>query len=369
MRLRMPDLKDPDTRMRVLMYLGAALIVVLVILPGAIQMTSNPTGFCLAVCHQSMKPYISEWQKSSHSAVTCYACHGHEPGVIPLMMAKMVAMKELYLQLADSYEKPINGESKLAEELSSEPCELCHSIENRKVTPSNGIIINHKVHLDNDISCTHCHNRVAHGQPKDYPGEPPKKSGEEEELLAMEGPMQKREFYQDWMSMRHCMTCHTGEEGKGPKECSACHTKGFELKPGNHMEASWLRPKAPDKKAIHPKLADVDMDYCKLCHEVKSFCRDCHGVSMPHAPDFKKKHGPLGRSRPQVCRLCHRAKNFCNDCHHEGARSGVPWVKQHSVMVKKTGAEKCFDCHKEIYCSHCHVTGKKYRSIKGPNGQ
>jgi hypothetical protein len=35
------------------------------------------------------------------------------------------------------------------------------------------------------------------------------------------------------------------------------------------------------------------------------------------------------------------------------------WKKIHFRIVKEKGGEDCFKCHKVVYCSQCHVRGKK----------
>ena len=35
--------------------------------------------------------------------------------------------------------------------------------------------------------------------------------------------------------------------------------------------------------------------------------------------------------------------------------SNKPWVRYHPNVVKKTGAQPCFDCHQPTYCANCHV--------------
>jgi len=91
------------------------------------------------------------------------------------------------------------------------------------VTTGPGIIIDHDAHMKKNISCTLCHNRVAH------PG-----YGE----------------YEDFMTMEACFRCHVQEPDgkkehvpeelaatynfKAPGKCEACHPKDFQLKPADH---------------------------------------------------------------------------------------------------------------------------------------
>ena len=47
--------------------------------------------------------------------------------------------------------------------MATKQCTQCHS-DNRVVTPSPGIIIDHEVHAEKNVNCTICHNRIAHDE-------------------------------------------------------------------------------------------------------------------------------------------------------------------------------------------------------------
>ncbi|MDH4140589.1 MAG: hypothetical protein OEV43_08470, partial [Coriobacteriia bacterium] len=89
-----------------------------------------------------------------------------------------------------------------------------------------------------------------------------------------------------------------------------------------------------------------------------------HGVPMPHPADFAEGHGEVGRNKPAVCANCHAkggaaaaGTEFCNSCHHPEGDPAQAWIPQHFEVVRKTGAEPCFDCHNPTYCAECHVSG------------
>ena len=59
-----------------------------------------------------------------------------------------------------------------------------------------------------------------------------------------------------------------------------------------------------------------------------------------------------------VCAKCHAGKaNLCTMCHHQGFddKKG-PWVRQHNLKVRETGAAFCFKCHEATYCVKCHTS-------------
>ncbi|MEW6188646.1 MAG: NapC/NirT family cytochrome c [Actinomycetota bacterium] len=340
--VRWPDMSKPATRLKVILIVLMVVIIIVAIVATALAFTCTPT-FCADICH-SMKADAEAWRKSSHAHVNCLACHV-EPGLIALIKDKLMASKGVYFEITGTYHKPINAHSHLAEELPSHPCERCHAIEKRKVTSSPGVIISHKPHIERHIGCARCHNRVAHPGIKGY-----------EDFMAMEG------------CYRNPRECHGLVGAKAPGKCEACHPPGFELKPKNHLVATFLLAPKPGVRADHAKMAKEEKKYCEMCH-IDKFCTDCHGMEIPHPEKFvKKEHGPMGKTKPESCVKCHPEPKFCDACHHEGYKPelGPMASKGHPPLVREKGAESCFKCHGPTYCAHCHVRGEKYPTIKGP---
>jgi nitrate/TMAO reductase-like tetraheme cytochrome c subunit len=352
------NLKDPIVRIKALLVLGAALIILLFMTVGAITLTSTPT-FC-SLCHE-MGPDVRAWKASSHAEVTCYGCHS-EGNIAVFVLHKVESLKEIYLHLSDSFEKPINGESHYAKKMSNEACERCHSL-NRKVTSSPGVIINHKKHEEEGVTCVTCHNRVGHPDMKGYREEKKPAADAKVEPVSLkpgvESPiLVEGKPYENYMEMRACMSCHTGAKGKGPSKCETCHPANFELKPADHSDPNWRPP-------VHAEKAKADMGNCLSCHK-QEFCTDCHGVEMPHPEiTWKNEHSKLGQSSPQSCTLCHPQAKFCDACHHDYDPAKAAWLSTqpgaslHMPVVREKGAEGCFKCHKPTYCARCHVRGEK----------
>jgi hypothetical protein len=220
------------------------------------------------------------------------------------------------------------------------------------VTASTGIIIDHKAHADRGISCTTCHNRVAHV---------------EDFKLTLAGSRK----HEDWMKMEACFRCHSvtkNTKGTGgfwaPGDCSVCHPKDFSLKPANHRLGS-------DFQRTHPQvLKDKGKAYCLMCHNEKTFCNGCHGTEMPHPATFGKNHGAefaaaqaKDPNHIKICINCHATKGlggteFCTNCHHKGSNPKVSWVIQHPSVVKVQGAAACLSgCHSPVFCAKCHTSG------------
>lgn len=377
--------KDPMRRPRYIMWTGAAVLGLALFVTIALGVTST-NWFCAEACHKVQDDTIIAFNRSSHSELQCMACHmpvNADP--ITFMLHKAEALGELYLTATNTFSLPLNPGSHLAldqKHMGSEQCTQCHWLENREVTPSPGIIIDHPVHEEWEIHCTVCHNRVAHV---------------EDFELTLTDPQtgEPNQPHEDFMLMTACYRCHTltDESISGivaPGECEACHTPGFELMPANHLTPGFYEPFG--ESSGHAQMAMEDYDeytearrhldeprtddpmykqleylppvaavgYCQTCHIEREFCDGCHGLEMPHPPGFEQEHGPDGRERPEVCETCHAAapgSDFCNDCHHAGADPTREWIPQHMDPVRETGAQPCFECHAPTFCAECHVRG------------
>lgn len=355
---------DNAARMRLMLTLVVVEFVLIFATLSAITITSQPS-FC-NICHE-MRADVRAWKSSSHAEVTCYSCHS-EGNLTAFLVHKVESLKEVYFHLTNEFEKPINGDGEYGWKMSNEPCKRCHSL-NRRVTPHKGIIIDHLKHEQKSITCVTCHNRAGHPTEhmKGYVGE--KKAEEAKVKIAFkvgkeETASIESKPYEDRIKMRFCMVCHTGEKGKGPRECETCHPPGFELKPEDHNNPDWLPPqdRLQSVHAFHAKEAKARMADCLSCHQQK-FCVDCHGVEIPHPEKWKNEHKNLVRTAVEKCIRCHPQTNFCEACHHQYNPAEGPWVSRlpgaslHPNAVRVRGAADCFNCHNPVFCAHCHVRG------------
>jgi len=395
-KLSLAGFKDPVRRPRYIIWSGAVLLGLAAFIVVAFCATST-YWFCASLCHSVQDDAINTYDIGSHNMVSCLSCHepvSADPLTFTYYKAKagIIGAYQLYTK---TNETPLNAESKLAlneHHMGSIQCTQCHS-ENRVITPSEGIIIDHKVHEENHVHCTMCHNRVAH----------PEKNYEMINKNPRTGDISPK--HADFMSMTACFRCHTltnevPEGGiKAPGKCSACHPGDFDLKPANHkvkgfypgghaklattkLDHSTGKPSeaeegeaaaeheeekvAPSGDHIFEIALVEDIDYCSTCHVVDKFCMDCHGMDMPHSEEFETKtHPEVAKTKMDKCDLCHQVKKtdylFCNNCHHGSASNWkydpkVKWQTQHAKTVSTNGVAGCLGkCHEQKFCVDCHT--------------
>lgn len=380
-RISLAGFRDPVRRPRFIIWSAVVVLTLAAVVIVALGVVS--TGwFCSEACHQVQDDTITAYKHSTHSQVSCMACH-MPVGTNPIMFVvhKAEALGELYLTATGNFELPLNGKSEVALTMPSKQCEQCHDTAKRVITPSAGVLIDHKKHADKEVTCGVCHNRVAHNE--DF-----------KLRLSDPGTKEPNRKHEQFMSMTACFRCHTQNAEslglKAPGTCITCHPKDFELKPASHNQAGFFpsgharlaaqeetrvaaAETAKKKEAgeaeekagegVGESLPEVaSINECSTCHG-KSFCSDCHGIEMPHPANFKKSHGATGKKSPKVCSRCHgNANQFCDECHHGSSMKwdyniAMPWRKQHPSAVKQLGANACFSCHDPVYCAHCHVSG------------
>jgi hypothetical protein len=413
-KISLAGFKDPVRRPRYIIWTGAVVLVLAAFVVTALGVTST-YWFCAEVCHKVQDDTIIAYDRSTHSRISCMACHmpvNADP--VTFLLHKAEALGELYLTATNKFSLPLNKDSHLAlnqKYMGSTQCTQCHNLANRDVTPSPGIIIDHVVHEDSEIHCTVCHNRVGHNEDFDL-------------TLTDPNTGEPNKPHEDFMLMTACFRCHTlTDESPGgipaPGACSACHTPGFELKPGNHFEEGFYprghadmaledmesRKAAaaegseeatgtegsneatgtgqsilgtaeayaaggekPEGDSMAAKLANLpkvaEVGYCSTCHVEERFCGDCHGMEMPHPEEFKTKtHPELAATKADKCELCHTAAEpfFCDSCHHGTASdwefdTAVAWgQQQHAAAVRTNGVPGCLGvCHDISYCQDCH---------------
>jgi nitrate/TMAO reductase-like tetraheme cytochrome c subunit len=264
---KLSDLKEPKKRFVFSMYGGAALIAVLFLTAVAVPVFSHP-AFCGYACHENTPDYQA-WQKSSHSQVPCYGCHS-ETGLVNLLKDKLFVGIPSALQKITGHEDPVNAKSELSLEMPSEVCERCHDMDHLKLTPSRGIVMNHKAHKAKGIGCPICHNRVAHRLV----------NNQSPDGVRYEDGGRSGHRYLEGLNMREgCFRCHTRKETalreempevrEAPTKCTTCHNSDFPLPPGHG--AGW---RTNHRLVVQEK----GVPFCLKCHNKEDFCGQCHDL-------------------------------------------------------------------------------------------
>lgn len=365
---------DARRRPRAIITLGVGAIFMVILMVAGLVGTSFE-WFCTTPCHTVHDDNTVAYKASSHKNVSCIACH--EPvnaSPLTFVMMKIHVLPDLPATIFGYYEAP-NLANHVATEMPSEQCTQCHNLDNRTVTTSLGLVMDHDVHEQNGVTCTTCHNRVAHNDD-----------------AITKFAVRDNRAHDNWMKMDACFRCHSLEQdAKAPGECAKCHEPGFDLEPKSHDAKNWYAKfgdSAGHAKAARAEAESVakahelnsefepldaehaegpvlmpasEVNSCTTCHK-QDFCDSCHKLDMPHPAEFKTDHGKQGYASPQTCAQCHarsaaeaQGTQFCSACHHPTSTPGQPWLNTHKSTVSKSGAEQCFKCHKPEACSSCHV--------------
>ncbi len=363
----------------------------------ASNMATSTRWFCNDVCHVVHHDNARAYYNGSHSEISCIACH-YPVNMNPVSFAldRVDKLLDIMPTIDGTFPMPLNEYSHNAFITEDEQCTQCHSLETRKITPSPGILIDHDIHTENEINCATCHNRVAHP----------------EDGIEMELPGNAKKA--DFMTMTACFRCHTltGEspsEYLAPGECDKCHTPDFDLVPPSHDAQGWYTERGDSRGhaqaartemsrtaeaqakwdeaseefyAREPRplvrLAGIEdkvlvvvpppstINECFTCHVQEDFCDACHGVVVPHTEEFVTGHGKVYTAADSAgCATCHNKTgdpandaSTCTLCHHQTYDPTTgPWRTRHPYSVKAVGAEPCFECHQETFCSSCHIHG------------
>jgi hypothetical protein len=396
-KISLAGFTDPVRRPRYIIWTLVVVLVFAAFMVTVLGITST-RWFCSQGCHKVQDDTIVAYEHSTHSQISCMACHMPvNANPVIFLIHKAEALGELAQTVTNNYELPLNKENEVSLTMKSELCTQCHNMANRKVSPSEGLKIEHKVHSDKGINCTICHNRIAHNEDFQLQLTDPKTGN-------------KNTRHTNFASMTACFRCHDQEKGApAPGACTACHTPGFELKPPSHLaadffpakhaelakeavteveetlketgdkpvtverKAEWMKADPSSKETTGQRLVVTkEVFYCGTCHEQK-FCLDCHGTPMPHSEEFKKPkdvNDPLGHPAASKviadkCVMCHTKTdpNFCNKCHHGTElkftyNPAEPWTTQHPKAVAKSGIKSCTTCHVSTFCSDCHTKNK-----------
>jgi hypothetical protein len=303
-KISLAGFTDPVRRPRFIIWTAVVVLIFAAFMVTVLGITST-RWFCAQGCHKVQDDTILAYNHSTHSRITCMACHMPvAANPVIFMMHKMEALGELAMTLTDNYPLPLNGEDEVALTLPSTQCTQCHSMTNRKATPESGLKIDHDVHAKKGVNCTVCHNRIAHNE--DFP-------------LQLKNPKTglPNKKHPNFITMTACFRCHGQEAGSpAPGACTTCHTKDAQSKPTSHLQADWTS-KAHGEVAKEA-LTEVQAKLKEAGDTTVTVERKSEWTKSD--PNSKETIGqrlvPVGEVFE--CTTCHAAK-FCDDCHRKEA--------------------------------------------------
>ncbi|WP_147534114.1 cytochrome c3 family protein [Bacillus marasmi] len=403
-KIKETDWKNPVNRWKLLFASLFVFIAMLGTVYGAIEATSTPS-FCKA-CHE-MGPEHITFEASAHSEISCVQCHVN-PGMVNTMVHKVYALKEVYYHIVGPPD-PI-AQTDAVENVN---CVQCHS-ENRLVTATGDLKVNHKEHIDEGIPCITCHSGVAHAKVVE------RGLNTQENLDKWTPEVAEKLMGKEYMApnMGTCIDCHNQvNQGKKPWEDIA-----YSLPESNHGKKEEHKAEAAEVKESHKKTQDIILqavgkqanDEVKLSME----CKTCHTeIDTPkthQTADWNQNHGSNAVEEFDKCINCHtdskwikvfakqdinellngtgkekytkninvvktdsRKNQFCSACHAERPTShgdSDAWLTQHAGKAQTNqDKENCLVCHDrtkvnegevtdaptDVYCEFCHRTGFK----------
>jgi len=246
-------------------------------------------------------------------------------------------------------------------------CGSCHSMQHEYETYKNpGNSIMGKAHLENETSCSDCHNspglagaiyskgKGAFWAVKEYTGTANVGDAElsnencirchdelrlNKKIEAVEG---EKEHYKEGKKCYDCHTVHSGTFGFSKKGCLACHNMSEEQLQAHETTTKNLTGK--DCNYCHENAHPYDIaynEYPSLQNLKDSFCLDCHAdiysIYMQETYLVDNYGG-------------------CLDCHISHDNYTTP-------HITTSPYDKCQDCHKDYATYSVHTKNISYDSV------
>lgn len=390
-KFRSIDWKNPVNRWKLLFVSLFAFIALLGVMYGAVAATSTPT-FC-KTCHE-MAPEHVTFTASAHNQISCVQCHV-KPGIGNTLVHKVEALKEVYYHIVG----PPNPIAQTVPVL-NENCEQCHS-QNRLVTATGDLKVNHKGHIEEGIPCITCHSGVVHAKAVE------RGLNTQENLDYWTPENAEKLMGEQYMrpNMGTCIDCHDQvNQGKKPWKDIAyslpesTHGKEHEEKESskeeNHDAEATEVSAAEAEKVSHQKTQDIILQAVgKQKQDVKLSmeCFTCHiEINTPKNHDnvaWNQSHGGDALDRLDECIDCHqdskwikvfakqdiqqllkgstdkekytknivvvknesRQNHFCSTCHANrppGHVDSDTWLTAHASEAQTNEAKSnCYVCH------------------------
>lgn len=305
--------RNPVSRPRAIIWTGTVLVALLVFIAVAVAASSS-FWFCAEVCHKVQDDAVNAYLQGPHNQVSCLDCHlpSNANPVLFLYHKVESAVGELPMTFANTFEVPINKESKVSLssiEFPDTQCTQCHDVESRQINTTDGLIFDHKTHSDLKIRCTFCHNRTAHPE-KDL-------------TLVLVQPKtgEKAVPHPDYMSMDACFRCHSLDNGAvASGKCSFCHSDTSNLVPASHSASDYLYSHGRLFIAEEKKVEDAEKETGQKAPTPASVRQDLNNLAAGKSTggagsdDFQWPVAPI--DTVNSCYTCH-TKSFCENCHEQ----------------------------------------------------
>jgi len=307
--------RNPVTRPRAIIWVGVALVIILVVVTVAIGATSS-YWFCAEGCHKVQDDAVAAYRQGSHNQVSCLDCHlpANANPVIFMYHKIKSAVGELPMTFANSFEVPLNAQSKVSlssEEFPDTQCTQCHDMKARQAKTSNGLIFDHTTHSQMKIRCTFCHNRAGHN----------------ENGLVLKGVQPKtgeKAFpHVDYLTMDGCFRCHSLDSNAvASGQCKVCHsqTDNASLLPTSHKASDFMSKHGQMYIDEKQKVADTEKETGQSAPTPASVQKDLDnlaagkGTGSAASEDFAWPVAPIGTVN--TCFTCH-TKADCQSCHSQ----------------------------------------------------
>lgn len=359
--------------------------LVLVIGGAGFQWVNSQPWFCNS-CHE-MNFHYQSWQASTHGTkATCLECHA-EPGVRGFIEEKVRGAEQVVAHFTGNYKMPIQ----IIVRVRNDQCLACHP--ETPTLQDKAIEVNHAAHMDKQVLCADCHNRIVHAQPGQAHVMPRDqceachKAHTNFQMVGIHATLNCSQCHQDSKyqgTSSKCESCHqppTNHAVKVTSGCDQCHAAtGWKPAKFDHAKFSLIGKHQSvkcDQCHVGGKFQGTSPK-CESCHQVSvnhivkvtTGCEQCHTPDGWKPAKFDHTKFPLtGKHQSVTCDNCHANGKFagtspkCESCHQAPTN--------HPIKVT-TGCEQChtpegwkpakFDHtkfpltgkHQNVTCNQCH---------------
>jgi nitrate/TMAO reductase-like tetraheme cytochrome c subunit len=318
---------------------------------GVLSFTNSPS-FCSS-CHE-MAPEYSTYTASAHNQISCVQCH-IKPGVVNMLTHKVKSLKEVYYHVTGVPNQIVQTEE---EAVSNQNCLQCHS-ENRKVTASGDLKVDHKKHIDEGIPCITCHSGVVHAKMAARELNVGKDRSEWTSKQNAEKLIEEKYLRPN---MGTCIDCHNKvNKGEKPWEEIAYSiptnpeeaekAKETEKAPTGNTEETKQDTQEIILQAIGTNKTNGKLSMeCKTCHQSEEI-----GIPKNHqAADFDKNHGPASVQQLDKCVTCHQDSNWTKEIPKQDIMTLLKYGNKAPKYVPNAEAAK-EEAKINTFCNTCHT--------------